>query len=43
MLYYDTIGVSETIDINKTSTWKGFKFQLNACSLCHNILNVYEP
>ena len=43
MLCYDTINFSEIIDINKTSTWKGFMFQPNACNGCHDVLNVYEP
>ena len=43
MLYYNTIDVSEIIDINKTIIWKGFKLQPNACSGCYDVLNAYVP
>ena len=53
MICYDTIDVSEGIDVNKTSeskecdvchycyfSDKGFKFQLNVCNRCHDLLMI---
>ena len=49
MLYFDRIGVSEVIDVNKTSASKecdtcrcflnySFKFQPNVCNRSHDLL-----
>ena len=48
MLYFDRNGVSEGIDVNKTSKSKrcgirhffdkGFQFQPNVCNGCHDLL-----
>ena len=51
MLYFDKTDVSQGSDVNKTSErfyychyWyfldKGFKFQLNFCNRCHDILMI---
>ena len=46
MLYYDRVEVSEGIGFNICHFWyflyKRFKFQLDACDGCHDILVIYR-